>query len=161
MSKSRGQSNYKQGDDINKSEQKILKIGKQSKSNKNKGKYLQICQQLLESSHNRCQETKIFASRAAKQNYIRTPKCTNKGLEYRKWCLHDQKKRKVGAPQGKQMQSVSSSFSILEVVYQQPCHGGHVMACPLWSPPEGVSLEQLKLPKEEPQWWTFSVCPHR
>jgi hypothetical protein len=44
----------------------------------------------------------ISASRAAKQNYIRTAKRTNKELEYRKLCLHDQKKREIDAPQEKQ-----------------------------------------------------------
>jgi hypothetical protein len=89
--------------DINKCEQKGMKIGKQSESNKSKGKYLWIRQQLPKSEHNQCQETEISASRAAEQNYIRTPKCKNKGLKYIKWSLHDQKKRKVDAPQGKQM----------------------------------------------------------
>jgi hypothetical protein len=59
------------------------------------------------------------------------------------------------------MQSALSSFGVSEVVYQQPSPGGPVMACPLWSPPEGVSFEQLKLSKEEPQWQPFSICRHR
>jgi hypothetical protein len=75
----------------------------------------------------------------------------NKELEYRKLCLHDQKKRKADAPQEKQTQPpLTPSFGALRVAHQRFFPGCPVMDYPPWSLPASSSSEPLELSKEEP-----------
>jgi hypothetical protein len=45
-------------------------------------------------------------------------------------------------PQEKQLQYASFSFGVSGVAHQQPFPGSPVVVCPLWFPPEGISLEK-------------------
>jgi hypothetical protein len=51
--------------------------------------------------------------------------------------------------QEKQLQYVRFSFCVLGVAHQQLFPRGPIVVCRLWFPPEGMSSEQFKYPKEE------------